>query len=132
LWYELNLAEQRIREKAKNFKPELEVARANADQVLGQLAKDSALIDFKFYRAVDFKTGKWAKNRLAACLFTPDLEAEQRVWFKDLGTTTELLKVLDPSGNQNSTAYDFSLGKFDRQILSFSKPILEELESLLG
>ncbi len=48
VWHELNLAEQSIRHRAKAFKPDLEVSRADIEQVAGYLPPKSALVEFLF------------------------------------------------------------------------------------
>ena len=116
LWNELNLTEQQIRDAARKLKPSLEVIGVGLDQVIGRLPKDSVLIEFKRYKRTDFNSGEKTKIRLAAYLLTSDIEAEQQMYFKDLGSEEELIKALDISEKNPERAYSFLLGKFDQQI----------------
>ena len=83
---------------------------------MGQLPHDCALIEFKMYNRVDFQTGKLGELRFAAYLLTSDIEADQQIHFKDLGSVEELKKILASSEHDPQKIYMFLLGKFDLQI----------------
>ena len=113
---ELNLMEQQIRENARKLKPELEIIGADLDQVLGLLPQYSAVIEYKIYRRMDFQSGRVGELRLAAYLLTSDIEAEQQLYFMDLGRWEEIFKAFNPSEKGAKTAYTHLLGMFDKQI----------------
>ncbi|MCP4668540.1 MAG: hypothetical protein GY849_19525 [Deltaproteobacteria bacterium] len=114
--YELNQAKKEIREIAKVFKSELEVSGKSLNQVLGVLPRNSGLIEFRLFTPYDLKTREPGKAHLAACLLLSDIEAEQQVFFKDLGAIEKLLKSFTVKDKKPDPLYQYLLGKFDDHI----------------
>ncbi|MCP4111968.1 MAG: tetratricopeptide repeat protein, partial [Desulfobacteraceae bacterium] len=121
IWNDLLLTENAVREKAKKFRPDLLVSSADTEQVIAQLPKQSGLIEFRMFRLVDFKTGKLGKYHWAICLVLPDIEAEQQIFFKDLGEVSEMIKNLTKSKDKPEALYSYLFGKFDNQIKNLKK-----------
>ena len=116
IWFHLNAAEQEVRNKARQFKPELQVSTADADQLISRLPKESGLVEFRVFNPVDFKTGERPSEHLAAYLLIPDIEAEQQIWFEDLGDIAEFFKTFAEQENKADSFYNFLFAKFDKQI----------------
>jgi len=113
---ELNFAETAIRQKAHQFKLNLEVSGAGIDQVLARLPADSALIEFRTYRPLDFKTGEKGLPHFAACLLLADIESERQLFFKDLGEITAFFRAYGESEKKRDAVFQFLLGSFEKQI----------------
>jgi CHAT domain-containing protein/Flp pilus assembly protein TadD len=107
----LRSAEAELREKVKVYRSGLLVTSASIDQILGRMPEDSGLIEFRMYRPVDFKAGKYGNTHWAAYFLLSDIEAKQQVFFVDLG---ELEGTF--SGAKAGHLYQRLLGNFDAQI----------------
>ncbi|MCP4345555.1 MAG: tetratricopeptide repeat protein, partial [Desulfobacterales bacterium] len=89
IWNDLLITENAVREKAKKFKPNLNVSSATIEQIITQLSKQSGLIEFRMFQLATFKTGKLGNYHLSACLVLPGIEGKHQIFFKDLGEMPE-------------------------------------------
>ena len=121
IWHNLTLAENEIRERAKKFKPELEVSGARLDQIAGLLPKDSALIEFRLFYPRELKTGEAGKPHFAASFVLSDIEAEQQIAFEDVGAVEDFVKALEDSEKKPEKLYEYLLGRFDSRIKDLKK-----------
>jgi hypothetical protein len=121
IWHNLTLTENEIRERAKKFKPELEVSGARLDQIAGLLPKDSVLIEFRLFYPRDLKTGKAENPHFAASVVLSDIEAEQQIAFEDVGAVEGFVKALEDSEKKPEKLYEYLLGRFDSRIKNLKK-----------
>jgi hypothetical protein len=96
---------------ARRFKPSLEVSGVNLDQVLPTLSSQSGLVEYRFFRPFDFKTGKRAELHLAVLVLLADPEAKEQVLFRDLGPLTEMPALA--AKKDGAALYTWLLGPFE-------------------
>jgi len=119
IWFRLNAAEQEVRDKARQFKPDLEVSSAGLDQVISRLPKQSGLMEFRVFSYANFKTGKLENTHLAVYLVIPDIEAEQQIFFADLGEIDKISTAYSES--KTETLYNLLFAKFEYKIKNLKK-----------
>ncbi|MGB5685857.1 MAG: CHAT domain-containing protein, partial [Candidatus Electrothrix sp.] len=112
LLVDLQKNEQALLAFSRRFKPTLEVSGVNSDQVLPSLPARSALVEYRFFNPVDFKTGKFGKLHVAALVLLADPEAKEQIVFRDLGPLSELTT----KGKGREALYNWLLAPFEKHI----------------
>ncbi|MCP4377153.1 MAG: CHAT domain-containing protein, partial [bacterium] len=113
---DLNQAEDALRDKARSLKPDLLVSGENTERLIGRLPERSALIEFKRFTLKDFKTGKALSRNWAASLLLSDIDAEQQVFFEDLGSDEDLQKILNESKDSMQSLYSMFFSPFEQRL----------------
>jgi CHAT domain-containing protein len=113
---DLNTAEEELRQKAMALKPTLSVSADDLDKITGKLPKHTALIEFRRFNPRDFKTGKAVSQNWAAYLLLSDIEAEQQVFFENLGSFEDMDKILKNSKDPSAGLYTMFISKFEKHL----------------
>jgi len=113
---DLNGAEDELRKKSKVIKSALLVTAADLDRVMGVLPKKSAVIEFRRFKPVDFKKAALEPLSWVAYLLISDMEAEQQIFFENLGSFEDLNKILKDSNNPSTAFYTMFIQKFEKHL----------------
>jgi len=115
-------AEAGLRQKAREFNPSLQTVPYNIDQIMGVLPENSGLIEFKVYnKTIDFNTKK-GEYHLAAYLIFSNMEANQAVFFEDVGNFKDInnawinWQISGKTREISKKLYQLLFGKFDKYI----------------
>ncbi|CAN2043847.1 hypothetical protein GMMP13_1170001 [Candidatus Magnetomoraceae bacterium gMMP-13] len=120
---ELEAAESKLAQISRDFKSQLHVAGASAEDLHFSLPQNSALIELRMYRVADHKTGKLGELHWAAALILAD-ESDKWLYFEDLGPvkdTVELRDKMQAADGKKRREYSTKLwqklfGKFELHI----------------
>jgi CHAT domain-containing protein/Flp pilus assembly protein TadD len=120
LFQALNKAEAELRGKARSLRSKLQVSGENTDMVLRKLPEKNALIEFKRFSPVDFKEGEFLSPHWGAYLLLSDIDADQQVFFEDLGSEADLIKImsesLSKSGDPMQGLYTMLFSRFEKHL----------------
>ena len=100
---------------AQHFKKKTGVEEVIFDRVSSNLPENSALVEYRFFQPIDFKTGNLGERHLSALLLF-NLDAKQQVVFRDLGPVADVERLLKEDSVENVEVYNKFLGPFDDQI----------------
>ncbi len=122
---ELERLELELATKSNDYRTEhtLRVSTANLEQVQQHLPSQSVIIDFKIYRPVDFKNGKFEAPHIMAVLIPP-IDSDKKPMLEDLGTVNDIrqqwIKFQEANGKtaqkESNEFYKMLFGKFDTVI----------------
>lgn len=117
-WHAYNAAETDLREKTRAFKPNLNASQATIEKIIGELPRNSGLLEFRQFTPFEFKTRESGPPHLAAYLLLSDIDADQQLFFEDLGDIETILKSAADPSPKNHGLYNALLGKFQNQMNS--------------
>jgi len=115
--------ESELSKLSKNYNIEKMIQKANVDNIVDIIPKDSIYIDFVKMKNYDFKKNKWSDSKYLAFLLSPDKSIE----IADLGYTEEIDALINDYRTEIIKAENTKRPPVKKKLDTISKILYSEL-----